>query len=399
MSARAGLAALAVTAAATAVAACADDAATVDVCADVRCVTAPPATCDGDVKVVYHAVGECSTDATGAARCDYPLAQRQSCAELGGKICKDGQCVAPPVIPCENVTCLTPPAPDCDGNTARIYSATGTCDPAVPPAGKCVYGIDATLDCTPSHKVCRYGACVDPSETPCDPNPCDVPPLGTCGGNVPQVPQALGTCVAADGHASCTFASAAGAACGGDTPECRSGACASGLAAPTQAGDLVFSEIMKNPTLAGDQSEWFELHNPTKKALTLDGCTIGDDLDDTWIIPTTSLVVPAGGFVVLGKSGDWSANGGFLPDAVYGDAITLANSADELVLECAGTLIDRLAWTAEWPSFNGSAMSLAPTALTATANDLPASWCDAPAGYGDKINRGSPRKLNPACVE
>ncbi|MFO0751524.1 MAG: lamin tail domain-containing protein, partial [Myxococcota bacterium] len=349
-----------------ALAACSDGG-TVDPCLDVRCVTAPPPTCDGDLKVVYHAVGSCSSDATGATHCDYPLAQRQSCAELGGKVCKDGQCVAPEVVPCAGVTCLTPPPPDCDGNTAQIYAASGSCDPNVGENGACVYPIDATLDCTPSHKVCRVGACVDPSSTPCDPNPCDVPPQGSCSGNVPDVPVALGQCTAGTSGAECAFQTTSGTACVGATPECRFGRCAAGLGAPTAAGDLVISEVMKNPNLAGDQSEWFELYNATDLALELDGCTVSDDGGDLWTAPDADLFVPAGGYVVLGKSDVRADNGGFVPDATY-DGVTLANSADELVITCGGTVIDRLAWATDWPTGTGRAMSLDPSKLDAADN-------------------------------
>ncbi|MCC6625481.1 MAG: lamin tail domain-containing protein [Deltaproteobacteria bacterium] len=373
-----------------AAAACSDDGAA-DPCADVRCVTAPPARCEGDTKIVHQAVGTCVDGA-----CDYPVAQRQSCAALGDKICQGGQCVDRPIIPCDGVTCFTPPPPDCDGNVARIYAGTGTCDPTIPPAGACRYEIDATLDCGATSTVCRAGACVDPADTPCDPNPCDVPPDGTCSGNVPSVPATTGTCAEGDDGAVCNYALTAAEPCGGATPECRFGRCAAGLGTPTAAGDLVISEIMKNPTLPGDQSEWLELYNASTRALELDGCTLSDDGGESWTVPNVDLFVPAGGYLVLGRSADAGDNGGFEPDIVW-DELVLANTADEVIVTCGGVVIDRLAWTMDWPKQTGRAMSLDPVHLDDLENDAITSWCDAPSGYGDKTNAGSPRRQNPDC--
>lgn len=378
---------------------CDDAGAPADPCADTRCTTAPPPTCEGTVKTVFQALGSCRVDPTGVALCDYPVAQRQDCAQLGNKICQAGQCVDRAIVPCEGVVCDDRPAPDCAGDVARIFKSTGTCNPATPPAGACEYGIEATLDCASSGLVCRAGGCVDATSTPCDPNPCDVAPLGSCSGNVPTSVAAIGTCtpktVGEVVSAECRYATTEGAACSGATPECYLGVCARTLEAPDQPGELVITEVMKNPTAAGDESEWIELYNPSDAARRLDGCTLSDDGGESHTL-AAGVTVPARGYIVLGRSGDRAANGGFVPDYVYA-GFTLGNTADEIVVTCGGAVIDRLQWTDQWPSWAGASMSLGRSPPDATSNDFRGAWCDAPARYGDGTNLGSPRRVNPAC--
>jgi hypothetical protein len=379
--------------------ACSVDPVAGDPCAIERCVTAPPPLCEGTIKTVFQALGTCTADPTGTARCDYPIAQRQDCALLDGKLCQNGQCVAPTVVPCEGIVCDVRPPPDCDGHVARIYSANGGCDPEIPPAGGCVYGFEAALDCSLSGSVCIDGGCVDPATVPCTPNPCDVPPLGTCSGNIPTSFAPVGTCTeeTVDNRpvARCAYEDDAQAPCLAPTPECWLGRCARALAAPSAAGDLVISEISKNPSSQGDDAEWFELYGATDAAMRLDGCLISDEGGESHAIGD-DVIVPAGGYLVLGSNLDPRPNGGFVPDYRY-DGVILANEADELVLSCGGIQIDRVAWDASWPKLAGRTMSLGGAPPSATANDTASAWCDAPSRYGDGTNLGSPRRANPPC--
>lgn len=396
MTARAHPIALGVACLVMTAAGCADgDPHATDPCAVERCANAPPPECQGTLKIVYQALGTCSADATGTATCTYPVAQRQDCRDLDGKVCEAGACVAVPVVKCDGVVCATPPAPDCDGTSGRIFGQAGTCDPDRGAAGECVYPVTDTIDCAARGLACRDGGCVDPAEHPCDPNPCDVPPQGTCAGNVPTAPAATGTCteVGDDPAASCAYPTAPQAACTGATASCWLGRCAGALRAP-RAGDVVIDEVMKNPTRAGDDAEWLELANVADDALQLDGCTLTDDDGERFTFGA-DVIVPARGFFVIGSNPDPGANGGFAPDLVAPDLV-LANEADELELTCGGALIDRVAWTASWPARTGRAMNLGGTP-SAAANDAAGAWCDAPTRFGDGTNLGSPRRANPAC--
>jgi len=354
------------------------------------CRTPPATRCDGNVRVIYHAAGRCSEDAGGAAVCDYPIASQVDCTALG-QVCMDAACKTPEVIPCAGVTCFTPPQPDCDGNTSRVYASSGSCDAS---DGECHYQVSASLDCTPSSKVCVNGSCEDPSVTPCDPEPCDTPPQGSCNGNVPVVPAASGECAVIASAASCTYVTSNASPCGDATPECRNGRCASGVGTPLQPGVLVISEIMKHPAIESGvnaQADWFELHNPTTLSLELDGCEVAGET-----IPNVDLFVPAGGDLVIGASHDPKVSGGFDPDYVI-DTLSLDSASGTLAIVCGGTTIDSVSWASGWPMAAGRAMSLDPQASDATQNDLIASWCDAPTPYGNHTNTGSPRRGNPAC--
>lgn len=365
-----------------------------DPCAIERCASAPPPECQGTIKLVYQALGTCSADATGTATCTYPIAQRQDCRDLDGKVCQAGACVAVPVVKCDGVVCVSPPPPDCDGTVGRIYGQNGSCDPDRGPTGECVYPITDVLDCAARGLACRDGGCIDPADHPCDPNPCDVPPQGTCSGNVPSAPAATGTCtevtVGRDLAASCAYPLTDQPGCAGATASCWAGRCAGALRAP-RANELVIDEVMKNPTRAGDDAEWLELANVSDDALVLDGCTLSDDDGERFTIGS-DVIVPARGFFVIGSNADPVANGGFAPDLVAPDMV-LANEADELELACGDVVIDRIQWDASWPARVGRAMSLGALG----ANDAPTAWCDAPSRYGDGTNLGSPRRANPAC--
>jgi len=383
--------------------ACADGSTPAQLCTDRTCITAPPPQCSGTVKTVFQAVGVCTDDPSGVTLCDYPIAQQQDCALLGDKICANGQCQKKPddvLVPCGGVICDERPEADCDGQTARIYKAVGSCNPAKPEAEQCEYGVEAALDCAASSLACRNGGCVDPTLHPCDPNPCNIPPQGSCAGNTPTVATAIGTCSERTVNnrpvAECAYATSVAPACTAPKVECYLGLCARALEAPDAAGDLLISEVMKNPSTQGDEAEWFELRNLTDTALQLDGCVVSDDGGEAFTIGA-GVIIPSQGFLVLGTSIDPKPNGGFIPDYLYAD-FTLGNSADEVTITCAAVMIDRVRWTDQWPDGTGRSMTLgAGETATVSGNDFLGAWCDATASYGDGTNFGSPRRPNPAC--
>jgi len=68
-------------------------------------------------------------------------------------------------------------------------------------------------------------------------------------------------------------------------------------------GDLVITEIMRDPSQVGDtEGEWFEVYNPGSSDLALcDGWYVEDADSDSFNV-TSSVVVPAGGYAVIGKA-------------------------------------------------------------------------------------------------
>ena len=161
-------------------------------------------------------------------------------------------------------------------------------------------------------------------------------------------------------------------------------------ASPVQAaepGDLVINEVMQNPAAVNDDAgEWFEVFNPTDTDVDIEGWIISDNgIDSHTIANGAPLIVPAGGYLVLGNNGDAASNGGVEVDYVYGSSFFLANADDELALSEPGDpdpiVIDLIEWDggAEWPDPNGASMSFRPGA---DDNNVGANWCESTTAFG-----------------
>ena len=168
-------------------------------------------------------------------------------------------------------------------------------------------------------------------------------------------------------------------------------------------GDLVITEVTQNPAAVADGSgEWFEIQNVSGAAIDIDGWTIADDGSDSHVIDSGGpLLVPAGGFVVLGNNIDPTTNGGVTVDYSYGTSWFLANSADEIILTSTdGVEFDRIEYDGGtvWPDPTGASMSLDPASASAVANDDGANWCDGVTIYGSG-DLGTPGAANPECAD
>jgi len=171
---------------------------------------------------------------------------------------------------------------------------------------------------------------------------------------------------------------------------CVDGVCM-GASAPTP-GDVVVTEFHPNPAIVSDEAgEWLELHNTAAVAVDLGGCELADQGSDDHTI-AGSLVIEAGGYAVLGRSD--AGNGGVVLDYAYGGDISLGNDGDELIVRCAGVVVDELVYLPSWPYDNGAAAQLDPAA--GAANDDVMQWCEATATYGDG-DLGTPGTANNPC--
>jgi len=158
--------------------------------------------------------------------------------------------------------------------------------------------------------------------------------------------------------------------------------------------DLVFTEVMQNPSAVDDSDgEWFEMLNRTGSTLDLSGCAISDLGTDDHTIG--SLTVAAHAHVVFGKNSDFATNGNVAVDYEFGSSMTLGNGDDELLLSCAGE-IDRIEWTGSspWPDPTGASMSLDEDSHL--DNEDGANWCEATSTYGAGDN-GTPGGVNDPC--
>jgi hypothetical protein len=176
---------------------------------------------------------------------------------------------------------------------------------------------------------------------------------------------------------------------------------ASTFSAPSTAGDLVVTEILQNPAGTDTGREWFEITNTTTNVLNLNGCRFQDAAGavDRFMIGADVLIRPGQHFVLA----EGSAPGGFTPSYNFMNAMTLANTDDEVIVECGSPFveIDRVAYDGGpmFPNPDGATMSLDRDSTTATANDVGASWCTPPLSFApyDGANLGTPGRQNPLC--
>lgn len=162
-------------------------------------------------------------------------------------------------------------------------------------------------------------------------------------------------------------------------------------------GDLLIVEVMQNPNAVSDaDGEWFEIYNAAGQDVDLLDVEIYDQGVDFHAI-NLSVVIPAGGYAVIGANGDPAFNGGVTVD--YEGSITLSNSADELILGYQGTIIDEILWDGGpvWPDPTGASMNLNPTLFSSLDNDAGANWCESVSVFGSG-DLGTPGAPNDACL-
>jgi len=157
-----------------------------------------------------------------------------------------------------------------------------------------------------------------------------------------------------------------------------------------QAGTLVINEFMADPNAVTDANgEWFEVYNRGASAVSLLNYRIASG-NDAGVTITSSVSVPAGGYVVLARVASSATNGGVTAAYAYGTGITLANTSDWLSLrDAAGATVDSVAWTSTTAgaAWGVKDASLSNSTVSTTNWQLQTSIF----GAGDK---GTPNKAN-----
>ncbi len=163
---------------------------------------------------------------------------------------------------------------------------------------------------------------------------------------------------------------------------------------PVGVGDLVVTELIANPAAVSDTNgEWFEIYNTTARTIDLLGLVFRDDDTNAFTVDV-SVMIPAGGYLVLGRNASTTTNGGVVVNYVYpGSSFYIDNAGDEIVIERAGVVIDRVAYTS--PT-EGASWSLDPRYFDSVANDAAVNWCDALSAYG-LGDLGTPGRANDFC--
>jgi hypothetical protein len=170
---------------------------------------------------------------------------------------------------------------------------------------------------------------------------------------------------------------------------------------PSSPGDVLVTEYMaKSQAGSGDPGEWIELYNDTESLLDLGGCVLKDDGTNVHAI-VGPLVMGPGQYLVLGASTDPALNHHAGVVYAYGTGFQLANTDDEVILDC-GTVIDKVAYTSSASAVQAVSRQLDPTQFDSVANDAATSWC-ASTGvfYTDTASgvayKGTPGTANVAC--
>jgi predicted extracellular nuclease len=179
--------------------------------------------------------------------------------------------------------------------------------------------------------------------------------------------------------------------------------CIAGLSSYALAanpGDLIINEVIQNPAAVGDAvGEWFELYNTTAGDIDIDGWTMRDDGSDSHVIDNGGpLLVPAGGYLVLGNNADPLTNGGYTCDYAYPSSFYLANGDDELVLDDGAKVeIARIEWDGGpvWPDPTGASMAF--MGNPANNNDGTYWVTECLTTYGDG-DFGTPGAANTGCT-
>ncbi|MFL5383314.1 MAG: PKD domain-containing protein [Longimicrobiaceae bacterium] len=183
----------------------------------------------------------------------------------------------------------------------------------------------------------------------------------------------------------------------------------------TPGTSLIITEFMSNPAGTDTNGEWFEIHNPSSTDVDLNGYRVASNGTFSAGVPSerftigTSVVVPAGGYVVLGNNANTATNGGVSLAYAYapsgtGVSITLNNSdTDWITLKTpTGELVDSVAYSARSgttivsPSYTPTdATSRALIDLTADNTVAGSSaWINSAATYGTGANKGTPGSPN-----
>ncbi len=160
-------------------------------------------------------------------------------------------------------------------------------------------------------------------------------------------------------------------------------------------GDIIITEIMQNPSAVSDgNGEWFELYNTTGSPIDINGWELSDSGSNFHAI-SSSLIVPANGFVVLGNNADSGTNGGITVNYEY-SSYTLGNGADSIILTCSGSIIDQVAWDGgtEFPDPAGASMELNAGLFNSTDNDNGSSWGTSTSEINPGGDKGTPGSLN-----
>ncbi|GEM_PF-1280471 len=181
-----------------------------------------------------------------------------------------------------------------------------------------------------------------------------------------------------------------------------------------KAGDVIFTELMINPTKVSDKKgEWIELHNTTDKTIDINGWLLKDVGPGHTINSPKPLRIKPGAYIVIGNSDLPKENGNYQAAYKYSN-VSMTNLQGVVALKWKNVVIDSVQYYAKGffcdpknpkpgcqdQGFDigiGQSLSLDPTAKSHNSNDLADNWCKGKKKYGDG-DFGTPAAANPSCA-
>lgn len=165
-----------------------------------------------------------------------------------------------------------------------------------------------------------------------------------------------------------------------------------------RASDFGISEVMFSPATTVPAGEWFEVFNASTSSIDIGGWTIDFGGGNTHTI-ASSVVVPAGGTIVIGQSTDTLQNDGVTEAYAYGSTLTMDDTMGSISLS-NGSATFTASWTTGLGGVGVSAIVSDATRLLGRSNayDVATGPCTAPAGatFGSQtpLQRGTPGVLS-----
>lgn len=159
-------------------------------------------------------------------------------------------------------------------------------------------------------------------------------------------------------------------------------------------GQVIITEIMRDPFGTGDNGEWLELYNGTGAPVDINGWRLVNQVNFDQCVIGAATIQP-GAHLVIGRIADQAQNGG-IPDLIPcpGPAFSNFGQLNLALVDGLGAMVDAVVTDAPFP---GASHALSPASYSAVLNDDPANWCAGAAPYGTAGNFGTPGALNPAC--
>ena len=163
--------------------------------------------------------------------------------------------------------------------------------------------------------------------------------------------------------------------------------------APTVPGDLVITEVNAHNATVVD---WIEIYNPTSTAFDLHGLIVSSAATSQSFTIAAHLVIPAGGYSVLGRSDGVGSASGFIVNYFFSGLVL--GSTGDLEIRNGTTSIDAVHWDDRYfsPFLFDIAISLDPGAFNWQSNDLITNWCAATTSML-VAGLGTPGAANPSC--